>query len=196
MLPESLSTKRLRHERLCHENVDLFELYHICSTEDGIDEITRYMPWSPHETVNETKTFVDESERKWNDRESLKYIIRPNDDEDGSGEFAGLTGLKLNWSRRTGTQWIWLRKSFWGRGYNSESALALIDLTLDRFDLDLFAVTHAAENEKSKSAIERYIEEAGGQRDGVLRNWVPHDDHVSDEIRYTVTQEQWQSGQT
>lgn len=196
MFPESLTTDRLRHERLCHENVDLFEFYRICSTEDGIDEITRYMPWSPHETMKETKAFIDETERKWDDGESLKYIIRPKDDEEGTGEFAGLTGLKLDWSRRTGTQWIWLRKPFWGRGYNGESALALIDLTLDRLDLDLFAVTHAVENEQSQSAIERYIEEAGGQRDGLLRNWVPHDDHVSDEIRYTVTQEQWQSGET
>jgi hypothetical protein len=62
------------------------------------------MPWSPHETVNETKTFIDETERKWDARESLKYIIRPKDGEEGSGEFAGGTGLKLDWRRRTGTQ--------------------------------------------------------------------------------------------
>lgn len=84
--------------------MDLFEFYRICSTEEGVDEITEYMPWSPHETVNETKTFVDETERKWNDGESLKYVIRPEDGEEWSGEVAGLTGLDPDWRRRTGTQ--------------------------------------------------------------------------------------------
>jgi hypothetical protein len=44
--------------------VDFFEFYRVCSAEDGIDEVTRYMPWSPHETVKETTALIDETERK------------------------------------------------------------------------------------------------------------------------------------
>jgi len=117
MFPESITTDRLRHERLCHDNVNLDTFFRICAYDEGIEEITRYMPWTPHETIKESKEFIDSTEQKWMDGESLKYIIRPTPSEDGAGEFAGLTGLKLDWERRTAIEWIWLRKQFWGREY-------------------------------------------------------------------------------
>jgi len=69
----------------------------------------------------------------------------------------------------------------------------MMGLVFEDLDLDVYAVTHAAENENSERAIREYIEEVGGQREGVLRNWVPHENYVSDEVRYTVTQEEWGS---
>ncbi|KTG13709.1 GNAT family N-acetyltransferase [Haloferax profundi] len=193
MFPQVIESERIRHEQLCHANIDVQEFYWVCAYDDGIEEITRYMPWTPHETMRESKKFIDQTERKWEDGESLKYILRPKASEDGAGEFAGLTGLKFKWDRRTAVQWIWLRKRFWGRSYNGESAHSLMELVFEELDLDLFAVTHAVENTKSQQAIQRYIEAAGGQRDGLLRNWVPHEDYVSDEVRYTVSQEQWRA---
>jgi RimJ/RimL family protein N-acetyltransferase len=193
MFPDSVESERLRHERLCHENIDIREFYRICAYDDGIDEITRYMPWSPHETIQETKEFIDRTERKWEDGESIKYIIRPSPSEEGADEFAGLTGLKFDWDHRTAVEWIWLRKPYWGRGYNGESARAMMELVFEYLDLGLFAVTHAKENDQSRRAIEKYIDAVGGQREGLLRNWVSHKDHVSDEVRYTVTQDQWRS---
>ena len=191
MFPESIESERLQHERLTHENIDVQEFYRICTSDDGIEEVARYMPWTPHETMKQSKHFIDRNERQWDDGESLAYILRPKTPENDAGEFAGLTGLVFEWERRTAVNWIWLRKRFWGRGYNGENAQALMELVFEQLDLDVYAVTHAVENEKSRRAIQKYVEAAGGQRDGLFRNWIPHEDYISGEVRYTVTQEQW-----
>ncbi len=196
MFPERIETDRLLLERLCHENIDLFEFYRICSDADGPEdmaEVTRYMPWSPHKTVNESKEFIEDCEEKWDDGEGATYFIRPREGEDGAGEFAGNAGLGIDWDRRTGELGTWLRKKFWGRGYSGERAAALMELAFERLDLEVVVVTHHVDNEQSRRAIEKYIEAHGGRCEGLLRNWLSHGDDVADEYRYTVTQAEYRT---
>ena len=195
MFPERIETDRLVLERFSHESLDLFEFYEICSDADGEEamaEVTEHVPWDPHETVNESKEFVDRCEKQWDEGEAATYVIRPREGEDGAGEFAGAGGLTIDWDRRTGTLGTWLRKRFWGRGYSGERAAALIELAFDRLDLEVVAVTHHADNEKSRRAIENYVEAHGGRREGLLRNWMPYGEDVADEYRYTITQDEYQ----
>ena len=196
MFPERIETDRLVLERLCRENIDCFEFYRICSDADGSEdmtEVTRYMPWEPHETVNESKEFIDGAEKRWNDGEGATYVVRPRDGEDGADEFAGVGGLATDWDRRTGGLGTWLRKKFWGRGYSGERAAALMEVAFSRLDLEVVAVTHHADNDKSRRAIEKYVEAHGGRCEGRLRNWVPYGDKVADEYRYTITQEEYRA---
>lgn len=113
LFPEQIETDRLLLERLCHDTVDVFEYYGYCSHRgDAIDEVTRYLPWDPHETVQETRTSIDTLERQWGDGERAEYVIRPKADEDGAGVIAGAGGLLVDWEIRTGNPAIWLRKRF------------------------------------------------------------------------------------
>jgi ribosomal-protein-alanine N-acetyltransferase len=196
MFPERIETDRLILERLCHENLDLFEFYRICSDVDGTEdmaEITRYMPWNPHKTINESKKFIDDVEERWENGEGAAYAIRPADGEDGAGEYAGNAALHIDWDRRIGKLGIWLRKKFWGRGYSGERAAALMDLAFSRLDLEVVAITHHIDNEKSRQAIEKYVEAHGGRCEGLLRNWASDGEKVVDMYRYTVTQEEYRA---
>ncbi len=191
MFPERIETERLVLEALTHENVDMFELYrHVSRDAPNIDEITKYLSWTPHATPKETKDFIDAMEKNRAEGSGAEFVIRPRDEPD---EIAGATGVYADWERRTGTLGLWLRKSYWGRGYSGERAAALMELAFDTLDLELVAVEHIDGNEQSKRAIEKYIDAHGGQHDGLLRNWQPGDDEVYDLHRYTVTQEQWQA---
>ncbi|MEM4781943.1 MAG: GNAT family protein [Halalkalicoccus sp.] len=191
MFPERIETPRLVLEPRDHEHVDLLECYRICSGDEDIEEVTRYMPWSPHETVEETAAYLDRGEGHWNDRTRATYVVRPRAGEPGAGEIAGFADLACDWDRRTGNLGIWLRKRFWGRGYSGERATALVELAFERLDLELVAVTHHADNEKSQKAIEKYVEAHGGRREGRLRNWLPYDDEVADEVRYTISRAEY-----
>ncbi|PSP87487.1 N-acetyltransferase [Halobacteriales archaeon QS_4_69_34] len=196
MFPEEIETDRLVLERCCHENLDVLELYRVCSDADWQEDmaaVTRYMPWEPHETVAESAEFIDDAEKRWEERESADYVIRPADGQEGAGVFAGVGSLHLDWDRRTGRLGTWLRKRFWGRGYSGERAAALMDLAFERLDLELVAVTHHVENEQSERAVEKYIETYGGRREGRLRNWIPYGDEVADEIRYSVSREEYRA---
>jgi RimJ/RimL family protein N-acetyltransferase len=193
LFPTVIETDRLRLERLCRENLPTLDLYeHVRVGAPAIDEITRYVTWDPHPTPKVTRDFLADTERAWDDGERAEYVVRPRQGEDGAGEFEGLGGLRVEWDKRTGTLGTWLRKPFWGRGYSGERAGALMRLAFDRLDLELVAVEHHLGNDKSRRAIEKYVDRYGGQCDGVFRNHlIDLDGTVHDAVRYTVSHDQW-----
>lgn len=195
IFPPELETERLRMERLCPETVDVFEYYERCSNhEPAIEEVTRYLPWDPHETVKETADYLDDLADQWENGTRAEYVIRPKADEPGAGNIAGAGGLIVDWETRTGYPAIWLRKRFWGRGYSGERASAVVELAFERLDLDLVAVPVQDGNEKSRQAVKKYVTAHGGQYDGIVRNsTVRPDGTIIDHHRYTITQEQYRA---
>ncbi|ERH04765.1 MAG: acetyltransferase [Halorubrum sp. J07HR59] len=192
MFPETIETERLRLEPSTSEYVDLQTFYRICSSDPGIEEVTQYTSWSPHETIKETREYLERSAQQREDAEVAGYVVRPREGEDGAGDIAGCTGLRVQWDRQVGSPGIWLRKRFWGRGYSGERAAALMELAFDRLDLELFMVGHLPDNEPSEQAISRYIEQFGGRREGHLRNSITDlDDNIHDEVRYSVSHTEW-----
>jgi RimJ/RimL family protein N-acetyltransferase len=191
LFPETIETDRLRIDRLSHENVDLYEYYRICSSDEGIDEVTEFLSWDPHETVRETREFVDMVERQWENGESAAYLLRPRGTEDGAGDIAGGAGMSFDWDRKSGTLGVWLRKRFWGRGYSAERAAAFVELAFDRLGLDVVAVEHRAGNEKSRRAIEKYVDTFGGTYEGMVRNWAVKAGEARDQHRYTIRREEY-----
>jgi RimJ/RimL family protein N-acetyltransferase len=196
LFPETIETDRLRLEALTLDAVDVRRFYERCSRhEPDIEAVTEYLNWSPHEHPGETREFLAHVTDQREDGEGATYLIRPREGEDGAGEVAGVCGLGVDWDRRTGTLGAWLRKRFWGRGYSGERAMALIEVAFERLDLEVVAVTHAVENEKSRRAIEKYVERAGGdpEPDGLLRNWLVTEDGPRDVYRYTVERAGYES---
>jgi len=192
MFPETIATERLRLRPRRPAEVDLREVYEICSADPDIEEVTEYVTWSPHETIKETREFLALGKSKWEEREAAGYVLRPREGEDGAGEIAGFAGVSVDWDKRTGILGVWLRKRFWGRGYSGERAAALCELAFDRLDLDVVAVSHLPDNEQSKRAIEKYVDRLGGHREGRLRNGLTEQDGtVHDEVRYTISQAEW-----
>jgi RimJ/RimL family protein N-acetyltransferase len=190
MFPAAIETERLRLERFDHEHVDPFELYDVTSAPE-MAEVWEYTPFDRHETVQDAVAYVDDAVERWENAESADYAIRPREGEAGAGELAGTGFLNTEWDRRTGRLGIWLAKPFWGRGYSAERARALLALAFDRLDLQVVAVTHNVDNEKSRRAVEKYVDRFGGRREGVLRNFVGDGEYVSDEVRYTISREEW-----
>jgi ribosomal-protein-alanine N-acetyltransferase len=191
MFPDEIETDRLRLERLTID--DLFDFYEYSKVDaPDIDEITRHVTWSPHQSLNETREFIEIVEKNWDDRNEAAYVIRPRDEEENADELGGVTGLDIDWDRRTGTLGLWLRKPLWGRGYSGERAAALMALAFERLDLDLVSVSHHPDNEQSERAVQKYIEAHGGRREGLLRNYLVYQDGtVVDEVRYSVSQEEY-----
>ena len=193
LFPEMITTDRLRLERLCHETVDVFEYHALCSRQEpAIEEVTEYLPWEPHETVKETHDYIDELESEWEAGTRAEYVIRPKEGAPGAGEAVGAGGLLVDWETRTGRPAIWLRKAFWGNGYAGERAEAMLELAFDRLGLELVAVPVEDGNDRSRRAVETYVEAHGGGYDGLVRNaTVRPDGRIIDHHRYTVTEAQY-----
>ncbi|RQH00127.1 GNAT family N-acetyltransferase [Natrarchaeobius oligotrophus] len=191
MFPQSIETDRLRLESIRSDRLDVLELYEICSSDPGIDEVTAHLTWSPHETPKETLEFVTEARTNHESGETGTYVIRPRDGEAGAGEIAGLCGFETDWKRRTMSLGIWLRRRFWGRGYSSERAAAFVALAFERLGLDLVSVSADVENERSNRAIRTYVDAHGGRRDGLVRNWIVVNGEPTDCYRYSISRTEW-----
>ncbi|MFC7142436.1 GNAT family N-acetyltransferase [Halosimplex aquaticum] len=212
LFPERIETERLVLEAATTETLDPLDQYeYVREGAPHIDEITEYVTWTPHETPKETEEFLEQITEQRENGEGATYAIRPKPGEDGearsasedssgdqreprdgAGEFAGFTGISVDWDRQTATFGAWLRKRFWGRGYSGERAAALMEVAFDRLDLEAVVVTVFDGNEKSYKAVSRYIEAHGGHREGLLRNFqVTMDGSVADVHRFTVTAEEY-----
>lgn len=195
MFPETIGTDRLVLERLTMDH--LFECYeHASVNAPHIEEITRHLNWSPHRSLKETRTFIEDQQDNWEAGEGATYVVYPRESEANAGEFGGTTGLGIDWSRQVGTLGLWLRKPLWGRGYSGERATALMELAFDRLDLDLVTVDHHPDNDQSERAIRKYVDSHGGRREGRLRNHLAYQDGtVVDVVRYSISQEEFQEHQ-
>lgn len=204
MLPSVIETERLRLEQLGRDNLDVLEYYEVCSSDPGIDEVTEYLSWQPHENPKETADNLEEAEELWQNREAAGYVVRPrspNGDwtvnpravpDDDYGPLAGVTGLKFDWGRQLASMGLWLRKPFWGRGYSSEKAPALMALAFERLDLQIVEMSHDPDNDKSRDAIQKWVERFGGRREGRFRNFDEGEDGPVDQVRYTVGNDEWE----
>ncbi|WP_167837279.1 GNAT family N-acetyltransferase [Halosimplex halophilum] len=189
LFPERVETERLVLEAATTETVDPLDLYeHVREGAPHVDEVTEYVTWDPHETPRETAEFLELVTDERENDEGATYVVRPKPGEDGAGELAGLSGISVDWDRKTATFGVWFRKRFWGRGYSGERAAALMGVAFDRLDLDAVVVCVHAGNEKSRTAVSRYVEAHGGHHEGLLRNFeVNQDGSVADVHRFTVT---------
>jgi RimJ/RimL family protein N-acetyltransferase len=193
MFPERIETDRLLLERLAPDTVDVRAYHERCSwNESDIDAVTAYLPWDPHETVAETRSYLQSLADQWAAGERAEYVIRPREGEDGAGEIAGSGGLIVDADRRVGKPAIWLRRRFWGRGYSGERARAMLALAFETLDLEVVAVPLEVGNERSRRAVERYVDAHGGRYEGVVRNaTVRPDGRVADYHRFTITKAQY-----
>ncbi|KTG07989.1 acetyltransferase [Haloprofundus marisrubri] len=194
LFPERLETDRLVFERVSHDHTDIFELYDLAQAETWQSQVTEHMPWFRFETLDQVAQFVDDAERQWKERTFARYTIRPKADEDDAGELAGLTSFRPQWKLRSGSSSVILAERFWGRGYGTERAEKMVELTFERFDLDCYYTTAAAGNDRSQRMISRYIESFGGTHEGLLRQFKTRPTgEVTDQHRYTITREEYES---
>jgi len=120
------------------------------------------------------------------------YLIRPRDGEDGAGELAGCAGLDVDWTappprhaRHVAT------KAILGTRVPGERAAALFRTRLRAAGPRSRRRHLPRDNEKSRRAIEKYVEAHGGTYEGLIRNELVRDgDGPADVHRYSVTREE------
>lgn len=195
MFPETIETDSLALGRVSEETVDVFELYELyrqgAASTTGVFE---YVPQDPYETVKDARDQITDAQEAWEERSAAPYAVFVTDVNDDEESLAGISGLALEWERRTGTLGLILARPYWGNGYAGECAMALTELAFDRLDLDVVAIGYEHGNDRSKSAVESFVDRVDGRYEGRLRNWTPIDDEILDHHRYTVTQAEYEEG--
>jgi len=141
-LPETFETDRLLFKPATPEHVDVHELYHILSADQGIGYVTEWVVWQPHTDLEQTMDLLGEYKQKWESRDRVTYVMYTKASEQDGGEIAGTTNIRIDWDQRRGRIGVWFRKKYWGRGHSGERAGALLELAFRVLDLDIVVVSH------------------------------------------------------
>lgn len=175
MLPKKVETRRLRLRRPVPGDADLiFRAY----ARDP--EVTRYLVWVPHTSVEMTRTFVSDCENRWKNLVAFPYVITRKED----GELLGMIEIRPN--RHRADFGFVLARAHWGQGLMPEAIAALVQVTLAQPLIYRMEATCDLDNKASARALEK----AGLSREGLLRRHMIHPNispEPRDSLLYAIT---------
>lgn len=173
--PAQIETTRLTLVRpRSADAVSIFERY------ASDPDVTRFLSWPRHQSVDDTRAFLDFSAEEWERWPAGPYLIRSRDD----GSLLGSTGFGFEKPDEAVTGYV-LAKNVWGQGYATEALGAIVDVARRIGVARLYALCYP---EHSPSL--RILEKCGFGRDDtwnrqvVFPNLVPVVPH--DVLCYTM----------
>lgn len=135
-------------------------------------EVTRYLTWRPHQSVEDTCAIIEKILKLWTDEKAYAYAIILKD----SDALIGMIALHPD-GLSVGIGYV-LARPHWGKGYMTEAVRAIVDWALHQPDIYRVFATCGVEN----LASARVMEKAGMTREGLLRRYIVHP-NISDEPR-------------
>lgn len=157
--PQTLRTERLRLRKVKLSDADaIFHQY----AQDP--EVTRYVSWRAHQSLNETREYVRMCLLAWDVGKAYHWAIERLEDK----EVIGMIIARVN-----GEKWelgFVLARVHWGKGYMTEAVKSLIAWAFKQ--KDIYRIWAVCDVDNAASA--RVMEKAGMQREGVLRRWSVH----------------------
>ena len=155
--PQELQTPRLELRRPKASDADaIFQRY----ARDA--EVTRFLGWARHRTVQDTRAFLQFADTSWSASQGFPYLAFSRAD----GRLVGSTGVHYETPWRASVGWV-LARDAWGQGLATEMARAMVDLAFaDPALLRLYAYCHA-----EHAASARVMAKVDLAHEGVLRRF-------------------------
>ncbi|MGB8167846.1 MAG: GNAT family N-acetyltransferase [Chthoniobacteraceae bacterium] len=129
-------------------------------------EVTRYLTWRPHRDTDESHRILRTRLAWWDEGREFSWLITSRTD----GAVMGMISASDDDCPSRYTFGYVLARQFWGLGYMTEAARAVLD--------ELFATPTVARvwavADCENLASMRVLEKAGMQREGLLRKWSVH----------------------
>ena len=145
---------------------------------ESFEALSVWMPWAKERpSVEDSEENVRRAFAKWVLREDLRISIF----DKASGKLVGSSGLhRINWELPSFEIGYWVRKSFEGKGYITESTNALTQFAFKQLKAKRVEIRCNSKNERSVTVIKRL----GFEYEGCLRS---NDTHANSmESRDTV----------
>jgi ribosomal-protein-alanine N-acetyltransferase len=121
-------------------------------------EVTRYLGWPRHTSVDDTEAFINFSESEWARWPAGPLLVFARD----TGRLLGSSGLVMDTPQCAATGYVFARDA-WGHGYATESLGAMVNLSAELGITRLYALCHT-----EHQASWHVLEKCGFAREGVL----------------------------
>jgi ribosomal-protein-alanine N-acetyltransferase len=158
-LPERIETERLvlRKPHIEDSNV-------IFTGWAQDKEVTRYLTWRPHQNIEQTREFVQNCLRAWEQETRFPYMITLK----GNNEIIGMIDPRIE-GPKIGIGYVATR-AYWGKGYVPEATRSMIMWAFRQSLIYRVYATTDVEN----VASQRVLEKVGMQCEGILRKYIVH----------------------
>jgi len=153
--PENLGTDRLSLRPVVREDAaDIFAYA-------GTKAPTRFMPFKRHESIDDSLAFAIRCEEAWQSGAAFPWTMTRND----TGQFIGVIELRLS-PPKADFGYI-LNEAFWGQGYTSEAASAVVKWAIQQPEIHRIWATCHPDNAASAAVLRK----AGLIHEATLQNW-------------------------
>ncbi len=142
----------------------------------NIYQTTLYLPY-PY-TIDDALSWIDRHEANFAARLMYEFAVT----DKLSGELYGAIALSCNEKSNNGELAYWIGEEFWGRGYATEAAEAMVEFAFeDRLYHKVFARYFS-----SNPASGKVMEKIGMSVEGILREHIRKDGRYEDLVHYGI----------
>ena len=174
-----LETERLILRSFCEEDAEAMFRNWACDP-----EVTRYLTWPTHETVEASRSVAALWERESRKPEVYQWAIVPR----SLGEPVGsLSVVRMDEAADSMELGYCIGRPWWGMGYTAEAVRAVINYLFREVGANRIAACHDVNNPRSG----RVMEKAGMKREGTLRAAHRNNQGIVDVTYYSILAEEW-----
>lgn len=174
-----LETERLILRKLVLEDAqDIFEYA-------SDDQVTQYMTWNSHKSIEETLGFINYTLGRYERDEGGEWGITLKE----TGKLVGCTGI-VNYDRnnkRLELGYV-LARPYWGRGIMPEAVKRVIQFVFEEMGINRIECYHYLPNEKSG----RVMQKAGMTFEGIAREKYFIKERFWDVKQYAILKRDWE----
>jgi ribosomal-protein-alanine N-acetyltransferase len=154
--PEKFETPRLFLRRPSRSDVKL-----IFNRYASDPEVTRYLGWPRHESLSQTRNFIEFSYTEWDRWPGGPYLVFSRENK----LLLGATGFSFETPYRAATGYVFA-KDAWGKGFATEALQGIVEIAQCLNVRRLYAVCHTEHR-----GSWRVLEKCGFMREGILRKF-------------------------
>ncbi len=147
--PREFARKRIETSRLILRAPRIEDAEEIYKRWASDPEVTRYLCWPRHRSLDTTREFLHSSEEEWERWGAGSYVIENKD----NGGLIGSCGLHMKAAGRAETGYV-LARLAWGRGYATEALKAVLEEAGRAGVSRIFAMCHP-DNTASVNVLEK-----------------------------------------
>ncbi len=174
-----IGTITLESERLILRRLTLDDAEAMFGNWASDDEVTRYLTWPTHKTVDDSKRFISYCIENYGNAAFYNWAMELKDTHELIGNVAIVNVFEETCSMELG--WVIARKC-WGNGYAPEAARRIMDLLFDEVGVNCIFAKHDVNNPKSGRAMRKL----GMKYEGTLRQCNRNNRGIVDCARYSI----------
>ena len=178
-----VGTKTIETTRLTLRRLELADAEMMFSNWTGDDNVTRFLRWNAHKTIEDTKNMIQQWVNNYQDDSTYYWGVYLKD-----GEMIGSIGVTIvseyDFKGELGYK---IGRRWWNQGYSSEAARAVIDYMFLNTDVERIESFCSVENLASRKVMEK----VGMCYEGLLRHYYKTRDGFHDCTIYGIIREEW-----